>query len=217
MHVELLSHTPEPLKVMGCASRVCVTGKEVDPDDKGNLKSLRHALESGHDSIMEHVHLTFLIQGISRACCDQLVRHRVGCTFHVQSQRYVANSDFEAVVPESIESEPNAYKAYEAHMESARRTYRTLKDSGIPLEDCRFVLPLGTPTNLMMTVNLRELVHISGLRLCSRAQWEVRELIQRMCALVQPLLGDYVRFAPRCEEYGICPEKRSCGHIERIQ
>ena len=79
--------------------------------------------------------------------------------------------------------------------------------AGIPGEDARFVFPNATRTNLVMTTNLRALIHMSGLRLCTMAQWEIRrmfQLIRHEIFTVSPFLGSFL--APKCVPLGYCDE-----------
>ena len=74
-------------------------------------------------------------------------------------------------------------------------------------EDARFVFPNATRTNLVMTTNLRALIHMSGLRLCTMAQWEIRrlfQLIRHEIFQVSPFLGSFL--APKCVPLGYCDE-----------
>ena len=77
----------------------------------------------------------------------------------------------------------------------------------MPGEDARFVFPNATRTNLVMTTNLRALIHMSGLRLCTMAQWEIRrlfQLIRHEVFAVSPFLGSFL--APKCVPLGYCDE-----------
>ena len=162
----------------------------------GELRALKHlwaAMRSGHLSVLEHCTLTFAIEGVSRACSHQLVRHRL-MSVEQQSQRFVDMSAFAYVEPDSIhdseeELTPWSYsdcpamtprKAFEEMMDMCDEMYHALLNAGIPEEDARYVLPNACCTNLVVTMNLRELIHFCGLRRCERAQWEIRELADRM-------------------------------------
>ena len=179
-------------------------------------KSLVQALNSGHDSVMEHVSFTFEISGVSRALLAQLTRHRIA-SFSVQSQRYVSYEDeMEYVTPPSIVSlGEEAVEAYDAQMKMMHAWYcEWRKQLGKEKqEDARFVLPNATTTKLIMTMNAREIKHFLSLRECNKAQWEIRELAERIHALVEeetPLL--FANAGPGCVR-GRCPEgSRSCGN-----
>lgn len=214
MNVELISYTPYSEHIADVASSICV-GKEPDG------KSLKHAIGSGHDSVLEHVVFTFKISGISRACSHQLVRHRIA-SYSQQSQRYVGLSSrdtFDYVVPDTISDNHEACDEYNKLMRAISEIYGRLVDCyGIPQEDARYVLPNACSTELVMTMNARELRHFFSLRCCNRAQWEIRELAQRMlkiCKDVAPVI--FHEAGPSCEKYGICPEGKSCGKHYRYK
>ena len=179
---------------------------EVDPARQRRL--IQGVIESGHGSTIEHVVFTFGITGVSRTLSHQLVRHRAGVAFDQQSQRYVRFKGASTMLPGSLaEADPALRRRYEGHVEDALELYGEMLDAGIPGEDARFVFPNATRTNLVMTANLRALIHMSGLRLCTMAQWEIRrlfQLIRHEVFAVSPFLGSFL--APKCVPLGYCDE-----------
>ena len=138
-------------------------------------------------SVLEHVTFTFLIRGISRVTSHQLIRHRIA-SYTQESQRYSVVSK-EYVVPESIKLKGYEDR-YRALIEDAFKLYEEMVKSGIPPEDARYVLPQAVSTTILMTVNLRELLHIACLRLSSKAQWEIRELVNAMISEVSKIIPE---------------------------
>jgi thymidylate synthase (FAD) len=179
---------------------------EVDPAKQRKL--IQGVIESGHGSTIEHVVFTFGITGVSRTLSHQLVRHRAGVAFDQQSQRYVKFKGASTMLPGSLaEADPALRGRYEEQVEGALELYGEMLDAGIPGEDARFVFPNATRTNLVMTTNLRALIHMSGLRLCTMAQWEIRrlfQLIRHEVFAVSPFLGGFL--APKCVPMGYCDE-----------
>jgi thymidylate synthase (FAD) len=171
-------------------------------------KLISGVIESGHGSTIEHVVFTFGISGVSRTLSHQLVRHRAGVAFDQQSQRYVTFKGASTMLPASIEdAEPELRDAYNEQIAGSMDLYGQLVGAGIPGEDARFVFPNATRTNLVMTTNLRALIHMSGLRLCTMAQWEIRrlfQLIRHEIFQVSPFLGSFL--APKCVALGYCDE-----------
>jgi thymidylate synthase (FAD) len=171
-------------------------------------KLISSVIESGHGSTIEHVVFTFAITGVSRTLSHQLVRHRAGVAFDQQSQRYVKFKDQATMLPHSIaEGDPALRERYEAQIEGALGLYGEMLGAGVPGEDARFVFPNAARTNLVMTTNLRALIHMSGLRLCTMAQWEIRRLFQLVrheSFSVSPFLGSFL--APKCVPLGYCDE-----------
>ncbi|MDP2954360.1 MAG: FAD-dependent thymidylate synthase, partial [Chloroflexota bacterium] len=183
-------------------------------------QQIKHLLDrlvsSGHLSPFEHASFTFAIEGISRATSHQLVRHRLA-SYTQQSQRYVSLKELHYVTPHTIAAHPEAKRSYDQAMETAHRLYRELMDTGIPAEDARYVLPNAVETRLVMTMNARELMHASSLRLCLRAQWEIVELFENIKIEVQkaaPLIGEELK--PKCYHLGYCDEAESCGLIPTL-
>jgi len=179
---------------------------EVDPAKQQKL--IQGVIESGHGSTIEHIVFTFGISGVSRTLSHQLVRHRAGVAFDQQSQRYVTFKGASTMLPASIEdADPDVRASYEEAIGGSMSLYGDLVAAGIPAEDARFVFPNATRTNLVMTTNLRALIHMSGLRLCTMAQWEIRrlfQLIRHEIFQVSPFLGSFL--APKCVALGYCDE-----------
>jgi thymidylate synthase (FAD) len=214
VNVVLLQNTPEPERLVALAARLCYSPAKIadlqeDVSRKDVRKLVRRVLSMGHASVLEHVVFTYGVEGISRATSHQLVRHRIA-SYSQQSQRYVA-ATFGYVTPETIGKKPLLGK-FEKHMKNSAALYKELLAAGIPPEDARFVLPNATETKILITMNARELHHFFALRLCRRAQWEIREMAQEMLVLANgkaPLL--FETSGPGCVR-GRCPEgKMTCG------
>lgn len=199
MLVTLIQATPDPINTIANIASICY-----DSDPKNPLGLVKHLYRNGHHSVFEHVYFTFKIEGISRACSHQLVRHR-HCSFTQRSQRYCSEDGFDFVIPPSIDP-----KAFAKDMEEFKDLYEDYQRSGFSNEDARFVLPNACETSLYLSCNLRELIHMSNERLCMRAQWEIRELVKQMVSLVAPELQ--FMLVPKCQSGRIiCHEK--CGGV----
>lgn len=223
MKVSLLQYTPEPEKLVAAAARLCYSDKSADelmdnftPEKVAEFVQKLVAL--GHESPMEHVCFTFAVDGISRACSHQLVRHRIGVSFSQKSQRYVKENQFEYVVPPRIAGNPELAAKFEQAMKNARTEYAELLAAGVPAEDARFVLPNAAATSLVVTMNVRSLWHFFELRCCNRAQWEIRALADAMLREVRevaPLL--FANAGATCDSMGICFEgAMSCGKCKNV-
>ena len=137
------------------------TAGEINPASMQRLIS--NVIESGHGSTIEHVVFTFALSGVSRTLSHQLVRHRAGVAFDQQSQRYVKFKGAATMLPATIaEGDPALRERYEAQVDGSLSLYGELLEAGVPGEDARFVFPNATRTNLVMTTNLRALIHMSG-------------------------------------------------------
>lgn len=206
MKVTVLEHTPKPDQLCGQMAALCY-------DSENWESALRKALAGGHESVIEHASVTFLIEGVSRALLAQLTRHRIA-SFSVQSQRYVGMTGFDAVIPESIANNETLLMHYKDMMERSGKLYDMLLENGVLKEDARMVLPNACETKLGMTMNCRELRHFFALRTCNRAQWEIRQLADAMlerCKRIAPIIFEGAGCA--CMAGKPCPEgKMSCGN-----
>lgn len=191
MKVTLIQATPNPVELIAEIASICYDSNPTDP-----MKLVNHLYRNGHHSVFEHIYFTFKIDGISRVCSHQLVRHR-HCSPTQRSQRYCNEDGFTVVLPKSIEDVEDAYYEYNDGMLNARQCYVNLQHLGVPNEDARYILPNACHTDLYISFNLRELIHICNERLCSRAQWEIRELVKRMVELVDPKLK--FMLVPKCK------------------
>jgi thymidylate synthase (FAD) len=170
------------------------------------------------------------VSGVSRALSHQLVRHRIGISFEQQSQRYVRYKEerLDYVMPKTW-TQAGMQGEYDRLMGEITRVYEAALAKGIPAEDARFVLPNATPTNFQIMVNLTELLHIADLRLCWRAQWEIRHMValmRREVTKVLPEIGAYLQ--PKCgdkrmgycyepvKEWERCPLGKVRPHKEQI-
>ncbi|MBQ3180767.1 MAG: FAD-dependent thymidylate synthase [Firmicutes bacterium] len=223
LKVILLEHTPEPEKLVAAAARLCYSPKSADelmenftPDKVESF--VRKLVSLGHESPMEHVSFTFAIDGISRACSHQLVRHRIGASYSQKSQRYVKENQFDYVTPPKIAARPELAAKFDRAMADMQSVYQELMQAGVPAEDARFVLPNAASTSFVLTMNVRSLWHFFELRCCTRAQWEIRELANAMLAEVKkvaPLLFEHA--GATCDSMGICFEgDMSCGRCQNV-
>ncbi len=246
MKVELLTYTPDADKMVAAAAKLCYAKSDIDTLlDKLTPEKVESFLQTlsdlGHESPIEHVSFTFGIEGVSRALLAQITRHRIA-SFSVQSQRYVAKSGFDYILPPEIASCPEAKAEFEAAMAEDSAHYDRLrailmekhyadflaqgKDEATAKsmaekkanEDARFVLPNACDTRMILTMNARSLRNFFRLRCCNRAQWEIRALACEMLKLAReaaPLL--FARSGPACL-YGPCAEgSYSCGKIKEVR
>ncbi len=246
MNVTLIAHTPDPEKVVAAAAKLCYSSSDVqtlmDNLTPEKVESFVQLLASyGHESPVEHVTFTFGIEGVSRACTHQLVRHRIA-SYSQKSQRYVSEKGFEYVTPPAIAADAKALARYETAMTQMNDAYNEIADlleashyealvaggkdekeatkaaRKMAIEDARFVLPNGCETKIIVTMNARSLMNFFHHRCCNRAQWEIRDVAQemlRLCREVAPALFSHA--GPSCLN-GPCPEgAMTCGRIKEMR
>lgn len=220
LNVALIRHTLSPEEVVALGARLCYSRATVDDltqrvSSKDQSAFVEKIMGMGHESVLEHATFTFGVEGVSRVLLAQLTRHRLA-SFSVQSQRYVSyESGFGYIVPPKIEALGEAAVAeYKQQMDTMHAWYcawqEKLGTGEGSNEDARFVLPGACETRLMMTMNVRELRHFFALRMCSRAQWEIRALateMHRLCMEIAPAL--FADAGPGCLR-GACPEGPKC-------
>ena len=217
MIVKLLAYTQNADAICAAAGNSCYSERPSYEivEDIDSEKVLSRIVGMGHHSVIEHAVFTFSVEGVSRALTHQLVRHRVA-SFSQQSQRYVSLTEPTYVTPHTVEGDEEARRVFDETMDAIWKAYSKLEGMGIPAEDARYLLPNGCTTNITITMNARELLHFFSLRCCNRAQWEIREMADRMlelCMEVSPVI--FRNAGPPCVR-GPCPEgKLSCGKPRR--
>lgn len=247
MKVELIAHTPEPEKIVATAAKLCYSSSDISSLKEGltpeKTRSFIEMLVSiGHESVVEHVSFTFGIEGISRACSHQLVRHRIA-SYSQKSQRYVNENGFEFITPPSIQEIPEAKEEFDRVIDDIQKSYERIADllteknkadliaAGIDEktaaskarklanEDARFLLPNACETKIIVTMNVRSLFNFFEHRCCNRAQWEIRAVANemlRLCIEAAPAL--FAKAGPSCVASGKCPEgKMTCGKITEVK
>lgn len=260
MKVVLLNHTNNAEETIAMAAKLCYSPSEIE-DLKNNLTPekiesfIKKLVEMGHESPLEHVTFTFGIEGISRACSHQLVRHRIA-SYSQQSQRYVDGESFDFVVPPSVKNSSIAHhiaddvyfttnEVYDSAINHIKQAYIEIRDDLFQqnlntflkennldsvdgktanmlmkkaCEDARYILPNACTTKIICTFNVRSLWNFFKLRLCNRAQWEIREVAEEMlklCLKESPLL--FSNCVPSCV-YGKCGEGRmTCGKSQEVR
>jgi len=216
--VNLISKQGDMLRTVYTACRTCYSADSPiniynsTDDEEKMLKLITKVVGSGHYSTIEHVQVSFAISNVSRACTHQLVRHRL-MSFSQKSQRYVKEKgQFDYLTPRTIEKDEKLLEKYNKFMNYVSEFYCELTENGIPAEDARFVLPNAAASSMVASLNLRELIHIANIRLCTRAQAEIRILVKMMCDELtkeEPWLKNYL--VPKCERLGYCDEDKCCG------
>ena len=218
MQVELLYHTPDPERAIATAARLCYApvgaSELMETMSEQRVRSvLSTIMGSGHFSTLEHASYTFAVDGVSRALTHQLVRHRIA-SFNQQSQRYVKFADSLATVkPASIAANEDAGAVFDEAIAVAIEAYEKLLAAGVPAEDARYLLPNAAETKIVITMNVRELLHFFSLRCCNRAQWEIRDMAHRMLELAKPT-APYIFMDAGAPCVGsTCPEgSMTCGN-----
>ena len=247
MKVELLAYTPEPEKTVATAAKLCYSSSDIlslreGLTDEKISDYIDMLVSIGHESVMEHVSFTFGIEGISRACSHQLVRHRIA-SYSQKSQRYVNENGFDFITPPAVEAIPEAKSEFDRIIVEITSGYEKVADllteyhtkqlvsegndektaaskaRKMANEDARFLLPNACETKIVVTMNVRSLFNFFRHRCCNRAQWEIRAVACEMlelCLGVAPHIFSHA--GPSCVAEGKCPEgKMTCGKMAEVK
>lgn len=245
MKVKIIAHTPNPESVVASAAKLCYSKVGVDEIQKnltedGIEKFVSMLSTIGHHSPLEHCTFTFAVEGISRACSHQLVRHRIA-SYSQQSQRYVKLDKFDYIIPTAIENNEFAKDIFLNAMEQDKKAYNGIVEelmneyiassgytlASIPkneynkleklaIEDARYVFPNACETKIVFTMNVRTLMNFFTHRCCDRAQWEIRDLANEMLIQVKEIAPTLFKKAGASCVRGKCPEgSMSCGNPKK--
>ncbi|QSX06359.1 FAD-dependent thymidylate synthase [Sedimentibacter sp. zth1] len=246
LKVKLVSYTQDPEKLVAASAKLCYSqfgGDEIMEDltDENIEKFLNILMSYGHQSPIEHISFSFAIEGVSRTLTHQLVRHRIA-SYSQKSQRYVTEGQFQYIVPPAIQTDEKAKKIFIEAMENDQKSYdkiaNILKDKYIKeyinegfsekkakstaekraIEDARYVLPNACETKIMVTMNARTLLHFFNVRCCNRAQWEIRDMAEKMLIEVKKVAPNIFKNAgPSCVG-GACVEgNMTCGKAKEMR
>lgn len=231
LNVILLRHTPNPEEMVAHAAKLCYSPTTIDElkkqvEGKEQAGFIEKLTDMRHLSPIEHVTFTFGIEGISRACSHQIVRHRLA-SYSQQSQRYVGQHSkktkgFDFIIPPSIEKIGKKQWFIEK-METIQKWYdelvTILGDKGeSTFEDARFLLPNAAETKIIITMNARELLHFFRVRCCNRAQWEIRAMATEMLRLAKQVTPNIFKDAgPGCVNDKCTEGKMSCGKMDEVR
>lgn len=247
MKVKLITYSTGADKIVAAAAKLCYSESKPTEiydtlTDDDISKMIGILIKLGHESPVEHLSFTFALEDVSRSLLAQITRHRIA-SFSVQSQRYVSMDNTGYVIPPEINNITEAKDVFIKAMKYSKiaykklhkilsdKHYKTLSESGkytekectnmaskMANEDARFVMPNASETQIMMTMNTRELFHFFNLRCCNRAQWEIRDLATEMlkqCKEVSPILFKYA--GPSCVKSGCSEGKMTCGKAKEVK
>ncbi|MGB7605532.1 MAG: FAD-dependent thymidylate synthase [Lutisporaceae bacterium] len=247
MKVTLIQHTPEPEKLIAASAKLCYSNVGAEDimegiDEQKAEKFLNMLMDLGHESPIEHAVFTFAVEGVSRVLTHQLVRHRIGCSYSQQSQRYVRLKQFDYIIPPEIIKNQAAKELFIKAMEDDQQAYnnitdllykdhfnklitegKTEKQAGAAaekasIEDARYVFPNACETKIVFTMSARALMNFFRHRCCQRAQWEIREMADEMLVQVKNVAPTLFKHAgPACVS-GACAEgSMTCGKIADVR
>lgn len=208
--------TRDPITLMGERAGVCWGGDIADPEK--NYRRGLDCIKSGHHRVMEYVNVEMILEGYSARVIREWYTHIGGAPTRLQaSTRYINYQDFSYIMPPSVAGRPEAEKLYRDTMAAIADGCRRLEEEwGIPREDAAMLLPLGMTTKVVDRRNVRNLIEMSRQRMCTRAYWEYRLLMEDICRALSEYSEEWRElvthyFVPKCEVAGYCTEKKSCG------
>lgn len=208
--------TIDPISLIGREAGVC-WGADITNAEK-NYKRGMDCLVSGHGRTWEYPQVYVVLDGYSARVIRELYTHIGGAPTRLQaSTRYIDyQKGFGYVVPPAIAKDAQASEIYADAMQEIKVAMQKLEALNIPREDCAMLLPLGMESKVVLRTNLRNLIDMAHQRLCTRAYWEYRRLMQDLMQALRAYSDEWkylvdTYFVAKCEVTGFCTEKKSCG------
>lgn len=210
--IEVISYTPNPLTLMGKCASFCW-------DSKPSPQIGIDCIESGHGRVLEYPDVIIGISGYSAKVIREIYTHIAGTTRLQESTRYVEYGDFDYIIPESISKNEETKKIYHNLMDEISSTYFKLQTLKVPKEDIGMILPLSMESKIVLKINARAILHMAETRECNRAYWEFRDFMKELKDTISQLDSEWEKIIsyakPKCDVYGYCNEKNSCGRVSR--
>lgn len=212
--------TKNPITLIGKRAGVC-WGADIS-DDKKNYKRGMDCITSNHGRTLEYVNVEMIIDGYSARVIREWYTHLGGSPTRLQaSTRYIDyEHGFNYIIPDSVRNDEKRYEIYTEAIHQINKALVELENMGTPREDSALLLPLGMATKIVDKRNLRNLVDMSHQRMCSRAYHEYRKLFGDICTELRKFSDEWSwiidkLFVPKCDYLGYCPEKKSCGRVQK--
>jgi len=208
MTIRIIRATPDPLSLMGECASLCWNSTP-------SIQIGIDCIESGHGRTLEYPDVIVEIDGYSARMIRELYTKIIGVTRLQASTRYINYKEFDYYIPESIKNNDYAYEEYIQFMNNVQNTYQYLLEQNIPKEDIANILPLAIHSKVILKINARAIVDMALVRLCTRALKEYREFMVELLDVVGSVNSEWNKIMsyakPKCEVYGFCGEKNSCG------
>lgn len=209
-----------PITTIGRMIGICY-GSDVS-DDAKNYKRGLNCIKAGHGRVLEFAEVYLSIQGYSARVIREWYTHIGGAPTRVQeSTRYINYEDFDFILPPSIKKNDVAYPIYLDVMAVIRSAVARLQKEGVPKEDAANLLPLGMTTGICCKHNARNLMNMFEQRLCTRAYWEYRNIMNDLYTELHNYSAEWATlcellFKCKCEKSGVCFEEYSCGRYPKV-
>lgn len=215
--------TKYPITLIGERAGVC-WGADITNKEK-NYKRGMDCILANHGRTLEFVNVEMIIDGYSAKVIREFYTHIGSLPSRLQaSTRYIDYSKgdgFSYTIPHSIEKNEEALSEWKSFMSGINFEIQNLINKhNIPVEDATMLLPLAYSTKMIDKRNLRSFVDMSHQRMCTRAYWEYRELFNDICKALSEISDEWSwvvnnLFMPKCEQFGYCTEKKSCGRKDK--
>ena len=213
MSIKIIRYDEKPITLIGECVGGCYGSDTSDPAK--NYKRGLQCIKDGHGRVEEYPDVIMEIDGYSIKVIRELYTHIIGVTRTQESTRYVNMKERGYVTPPTVIRAEEANTLYNNTMTLLFSVYERLIELGIPKEDASMVLPLSLKTKIALKINVRALLNMAEVRICSRAYHEYRQLMFDIKDTLSELSPEWKTLAelmrPKCDVHGYCTEKMTYG------
>lgn len=204
--ITIIDYTAKPITFIGKTAGICY-GSNTEKDNLNYKRGLKN-IKDNHGRTFEYPDVTMILDGYSARVLREVYTHIIGTSRMQASTRYINYCNkFEYYIP--VDLEDNVL--YHETMKNIQKAYQELLNQGYKKEDVANLLPLGLNSKMVLKINLRAILHMAEVRMCSRAYVEYRELMNDMRKALSKLDEEWLELSklmkPRC---ATCTEKESC-------
>ena len=214
---------PNAFENIGRFASICKN----DCDAKLNYEKIGlHCVRANHGSPCRAFKWWFQVEGISRVCTHQLVRHSIGVAINQMSGVYMPTevSEENIVIPPTVAAilatEPQGELAQDidAFIALSGKIVNNLRERGISNSDSRYFAPEAIMSGMNIAFTPEALRHLCHERLCTKAQWEIRQVARAMAAEICKLDPRWKEFlVPKCVHFNGCKEALGCGYFNKLK
>jgi thymidylate synthase (FAD) len=212
--------TKNPISIIGYEAGVC-WGADIEDEAKNHKRGI-DCINANHGRTLEFAEVYLTIDKYSARVMRELYTHIGGAPTRLQaSTRYIDYGDFAYITPPKIGAFDKAKDVYNRVMNEIKKGSKELQALGIPKEDIANLYPLGMESKMVLRTNLRNLIDMSHQRMCNRAYWEFRRMMNDIVEALDNYSPEWHElvsmnvFQPKCDVYGYCTETKSCGRKEK--
>lgn len=211
--IKIMQIDEKPITKIGELASICYN--TTNPNRYYNIG--KTCIQNNHGRAMEFTNVLFTFDEYSAKMVRELFRHKMSSELQASTRYINYNKHFDYIVPPSVKKNNKAYEVWQSVMVNIGKSMLELEELGVPTEDFSNILPLAYSTKGVYQLNLRQLVAMCKVRMCTSAYWEFRNFMRELTNELRKISDEWAYIVdnfckPKCHFDGYCSEPRvSCG------